>query len=98
MISRPMEKNLFRLAVQPQGRFPSAPGFVRTLQQLFTQLVFEAFQLRTHGRGRQPQFLAAFRDATRADDRPKVKEMMVVQPFHSGIILRESLIVSSESF
>ena len=92
----PDRKNLFRLPIHRESNLRGNEIPAGALQQLLAQMILEAFQLRAHGWGSETQLLTGFRDAACADDRPKIKEVMIVQPFHCQIILRKSLIVSSK--
>ncbi len=62
-----------------------APGFAK---KLLAERLLQRFDLGTHGRLGQAQLVAGAADAADTRHGPEVKQMMVIEPIHTRIIVR----------
>jgi hypothetical protein len=58
------------------------------MKQFFAKRLFQGFKLGAHGRLGEPELSAGSRHATDSPNRPEIKQVMVIEPFHAGIIVR----------
>src|SRR4029453_2574466 len=89
-------KNLLGTTIDGEAQFRRNKIASGAFQELLTQLILETPELCADRGRREPKFLASLGDAAGPDNRPEVKKVVVVQPFHLTSILREILILSSK--